>query len=146
MSTLRHDSIVAAIIALLQAAPALDSIAIGDDPSFEEQGQGADAAIRVTLMDSLPQNRAYGVVTWSSTVRVACMARDDRPDATLGRLSSQLAAAAYAALMADQTLGGLAKGIDEPRLQPDLTYLGTRVGVLYLDFPVKHETQNRVLT
>lgn len=140
----RFDAIVAAIVARLKATANLAGLPITDETTFEELPEGVNEGIRVTLLDSLPLNRAYGQVDWSCTVRVACMARNERAGIQ-GRSSSRLGANAYLALMAEQTLGGLAASIDEPRIQPDANFYGTRTGVLNLDFPVKCHTADRSL-
>jgi hypothetical protein len=144
MAITKHDAVVAAIVNALLASPALAGGVVDDETNFDELPTTVNEAIRVTLLDSLP-SKTYGQVSWTSTVRIACGARNDKAGAE-GRASSRLAAAVYARLMADQTLGGLAEGIDQPRMRPDLSLLGTRVGVLNLDFPVRHITANRVLT
>ncbi len=145
MPMTRFDAITAAIVAKLLESPALAGGTVTDETTFDELPDGVDEGIRVTLLESLPINRSYGGVNWTSTVRVACLARDDRASVD-GRRTSQLGAAVYSRLMAAQTLGGLAEGIDEPRIQPDTNYYRDRVGVLNLDFPVKFRTTERVLT
>jgi hypothetical protein len=147
MPIAKHDAVIAAIVAKLKEAPAIAGGQVDDETDFDELPETATQAVRVTLLDSLPTS-AYGVVQWTSTVRVACMARHDRVGAggADGRPSMQVAAAVYARLMADQTLGSVVKRIDEPRLQPDMNFYRDRIGVHNLDFPVKHETTGRVLT
>jgi hypothetical protein len=145
MAITKHDAIVAAIVNTLLASPALAGGLVDDETNFDELPPSVTEAIRVELLDSLPQRTSYGEVDWTSTVRVACACRNDKAGAE-GKASSRLGAAAYARLMADRTLGGLAVGIDEPRLSTDLTLLSTRIGVLNLDFPVRHSTANWVLT
>jgi hypothetical protein len=141
----KFDAIVAAMVTALKGNTSLAGVTITDETTFEELPTGINEAIRVTLLESLPLNRAYGGVDWSSTVRLACMARSDKAGVD-GRSSSRLGAQAYLTLMAAPTLGGLAIGIDEPRIQPDMNFYTTRTGTLNLDFPVKHRTTGRVLT
>lgn len=144
MPIAKHDAVVAAIVAKLLEAPAIAAGQVDDETDFDELPDTVTQAVRVTLLDSLPLSK-YGLVEWTSTIRIACMARDDRAT-TDGRPSMQVAAAVYARLMADQTLGNVIKRIDEPRLQPDMQFYRNRIGVHNLDFPVKHETTGRVLT
>jgi hypothetical protein len=145
MAITRFDAIAAAIVAKLKEAPALAGGTVTDETTFDELPEGVNEGIRVTLLESLPTNRAYGNVDWSTTIRIACMARDDRAGLQ-GRATSRIGADVYLRLMAAQTLGGLAERIDEPRIQPDTNYYGTRLGVLNMDFPVRCKTTDRNLT
>lgn len=145
MAATKHDAIIAAIVATLLASPALASGNVDDQTNADELPEGADAAIRVTLSDSQPTADAYGRIDWLTTVRVACYIRTDKAAAD-GRPSSLLGAAVYARLMADKTLGGLARSIGPPRISTDIATLSTRGGVQYLDFPVRHTTTGNVIT
>jgi len=143
MSITAFDSLVAAIIAKLQQAPALAAGVVDDETNFDELPPTIAAALRVTVLDSLPLNRAYGKVQWRSTIRVACMARSDTHNATTGRASSLLAAEVFSRLMADNTLGGKALRVEDPRIAPDVNFYLQRIGVQNLDFPIVHETGTR---
>lgn len=144
MAITKFDAIIAAIVAKLKESPALAGGVVTDETTFDELPDGVAEGVRVTLLESLPINREYGNVHWASTVRITFMARDDRAGIE-GRATSRLAAAAYTRLMTDQTLGGLAERMDEPRIQPDTNYYGTRLGVLNMDLPVRFNTTARTL-
>ena len=144
MPITKFDAVAAAIVAKLKEAPALAGGVVTDETNFDELPENVNEGIRVTLLDSLPIAQ-YGTTTWRSTIRVACMARDDRAGIQ-GRATSRLGADVYLRLMADTKLGGLADSIEQPRIAPDANYYGTRLGVLNLDFPVRHLTANRSIT
>jgi hypothetical protein len=145
MAATKHDAIVKAIVDALLVAPALASGNVDDDIEFDELVDAVTEAVAVELLDSQPVSAVYGRVDWRSIVRVACYARNDKPGAN-GRASSQLGATAYARLMTAPTLGGLAEGIEQPRLSRDKALRNKRAGVTYLDFPVRHVTTARALT
>lgn len=145
MTITRHDAIVKAIVAACLTSPALAGGNVSDETTYSELPEGTAQAIEVSLLDSQPLRVAYGRVEWQTTVRVACKARDDRMG-TNGRASSLLGADVYERLRTEPTLGGLADGIDPPRISPDINFQATRLGVLNLDFPVRHSTDSRVLT
>lgn len=144
MSAIQHDRIVAAIRDLCLIAPALADGRVEDETLTDELPEGATQSITVSLLESQPE-RQYGRVEWLSTIRVTCRARRDDMGAN-GRLTSQLAGAVYARLMADTKLGGLAEQVQPPRISSDLTPLRNRIGVMYLDFPVRHRTEGETLT
>lgn len=136
----KHDAIVQAIVALCLAAPALADGQVADETASDDMPEGVDAAIQVSMLDSQPATLAYQHVDWLTTVRVACKVRRDETGAS-GRPSTALGAEVYARVMGDLTrLGGLAETIGPPRFQPDVALLRTRIGVLNLDFPVRHRT------
>lgn len=145
MSMLAHDAIVDAIIDALGTAPALADGEIHDLEAFETMPEGVDAALVVGMLNSEPGLRRYGKVDWTTTVRVSCLSRYNRP--TLGnRRSGELAGEVFARLMAVQTLGGLAETIDPPRLNSETQLLGSRTAVLHCDFPVRHKTDSLAIT
>lgn len=145
MAITQHDAIVKAIVAACLTSPALAGGKVSEESTYAELPEGTAQTIEVSLLDSQPQRVVFGKVEWLTTVRVACKARDDRMGAD-GRPSSLLGAAIYQRLRTEPTLGGLAEGIDPPRISPDINFQATRLGVLNLDFPVRHSTDSRVLT
>jgi hypothetical protein len=145
MTITRHDAIIKAIVAVCLTPTALAGGNVSDETTYAELPEGTSQAIEVSLLDSQPQRVAYGKVEWQTIVRVACKARDDRMG-TNGRPTSQIGASVYERLRTAPTLGGLADGIDPPRISPDVNFQATRLGVLNLDFPVRHTTESRLLT
>lgn len=145
MTITRHDAIVKAIVAACLTPTALAGGNVSEETTYSELPEGTTQAIEVSLLDSQPLRVAYGKVEWQTTVRVACKARDDRMGAT-GRASSLIGADVYQRLRTEPTLGGLADAIDPPRISPDINFQATRLGVLNLDFPVRHSTDARLLT
>lgn len=146
MAATKHDAIVAAIVAKLLESPALAGGNVDDQTNADELPEGASSAVRVSMLDSQGTRSAYGSLEWSTTIRVAAYVRTDKAD-TDGRASSRLGASVFSRLMSDPTLGGLANGIDAPRISnDDATRLGTRAGVQYIDFPVRHETPRDSIT
>lgn len=145
MSITRHDAIVKAIVSACLASPALAGGNVSEETTYSELPEGITQAIEVSLQDSQPQRVAYGKIEWLTIVRVACKARDDRMG-TDGRPSSQIGAAVCQRLRTEPTLGGLADGIDPPRISPDINFQATRLGVTNFDFPVRHSTDSRLLT
>ncbi len=145
MAHTQHDAIVKAIVDACLASPALAGGNVDEASLYDELPQDQDQAIEVSLLDSQPQKRVYDKQDWLTTVRVSCRVRDDRRT-TDGRPSAGLAAQVFARLMASNKLGGLVETIEAPRLSQDLSFTRTRVGVLNMDFPVRHRTAAGALT
>lgn len=145
MAMTKHDAIVQAFLALCLDAPALAGGHIETEVNDDPMPEGVDESLQISLLDSQPTRRGYGTVDWLTTIRVACKARRDEMDVD-GRPTSTLGAAVYARVMADTTLAGLAETVEPPRMSADVAYLRTRIGVLNLDFPVRHRTAGLVIT
>lgn len=139
MAYTQHDAIIKALVDVCLASPALAGGRVEEASEYDELPQNVDKAIEISLLDSLPQRRVYDAQDWQTTVRVSCRVRDDRRTAE-GRPTAQLAAQVFSRVMASNKLGGLVETIEPPRLSQDLTLSRTRVGVLNMDFPMRHRT------
>lgn len=143
-----HDAIVQAVLAALRTVPAVTSGPIDEDLDALAIADETTQAISVSLVGSDPQNPAaiFGhPVDWISTLVVECYARRDSAVVLTGRASRALHAAAYARLMADPTLGGVADDLREPSIAIDNAVLDTRMGCCTGTYPVLHRTAARSL-
>jgi hypothetical protein len=134
-----HDQIVQAVKAACLVSPALAGGNVFDDTLDDDMPEGVSEAIQIGMLDSQPVATAYADLEWQTVVRVSCKARRDVYGAN-GKPSTALGAAVFARLTADRTLDGLADTVGQPRMSADNSLQHTRIGVLHLDFPVRHRT------
>lgn len=134
-----HDLIVQAIKAACLATPALAGGYVFDDSLDDDMPAERDETIQIGMLDSQVRTPVFADLEWETVVRVSCKARRDAYGAN-GKPSSILAAAVFERLTADRTLGGLAETVGQPRMSADNSLQHTRIGVLHLDFPVRHRT------
>lgn len=134
-----HDALIAAVVAVLSAAPTL--AVVRDESNFDPLPDSVPRAIQVTFMGSDPEMVALSgaPIDWATKVRISCYARRD---ASTGgeRASRALHAQVYQRLMQEPTLGGVVSFIEPPRLRADIDLLDTRIGVLHAEYLVRHRT------
>lgn len=106
MSTSAHIAARNAIVALLQAAPAL---AGGHIAGKQQRPMDAEIAsqIWVYLQDSPAKSEVIGQTEWRTTICVHCVARD-QSGTSAETSADQLCVAAHERIMADPTLSGVA--------------------------------------
>jgi hypothetical protein len=140
-----HDQVIDAILAALQAEPA---IAAGNvfEEELRRKPETMDEYVVVRFAGSSPRRVAIrgAPVDWTSLVTIESHARRDQRTPA-GRASRRLAAQVYARLMTDPTLSGVVLAIEEPRLDTDSEQLDTELGCVIAQYPVLHRTQARTL-
>lgn len=134
-----HDRIVQAVKAACLVPPALAGGNVFDEALDDDMPEGMAEAIQIGMLDSQVQGNVYAELEWQTVIRVSCKARRDGYGVD-GKPSSILGAAVFARLTADRTLDGLAETVGQPRISADNNLQNTRIGVLHLDFPVRHRT------
>ncbi len=139
MTTTAHDALVDAMLAALRATPVIVDGQVVEEADLDAMPEGTAADISLELIGSQPGAVQYGQVAWDTTIRVSCRARRNATSAA-GRAARAVHAAAYARLMADRTLGGLAETLRPPRLTTETATLATRVGVVHADYLIAHKT------
>lgn len=136
-----QDAILAAVIATLQAAPALAGVLIEEDIQADELPTEVAKALLVSVELSAPElTRLSGApVDWSTTIRIDCVVRNDSRTPQ-GRPSWLLYADAFAALMQTPELGGLAMALDCTLARTDRETAATRIGAVNSYWRVRHRT------
>lgn len=140
-----HDAIVDAVLAALRQQPPVTTGLIEEDLDANELGEEVRECISVSLDASNPNRTALRghPVQWDTDVMLECYARvDGRDDGAPagGRASRALHLRAYARLMADPSLGGVAIDLQEPQLRFDRDLLDTRLGCCVATYRVVHRT------
>lgn len=141
-----HDRIVDAVVLALTADPALAQGHVAEDVDYDSLPEGVEQSIVVVFVGSTPEGGAIkgAPVDWLTSVQLRCQARRDSA-LTGARASRVLHAQAYARLMADPSLGGLAFDIDPPQIQSDMQRVDTRVGCIDALYVIRHRTQEHTL-
>lgn len=138
------DALVDAIVDVLSAGTPVSATILTDEA--EPVADGAQTAIVVVLGDAVPQQLG-GItgnpVDWLTEVQVRCMAR---AAATSARpAASALAAAAYARLAADPSVGLEDAFIGEPTIRWEVEKSATRLALCTLIYTVQHRTTSLTL-
>lgn len=106
------SSVVAAFVSALQAAPAVSASIERVRLRPWKAGIASAVVVRPVRADAIePQLMGGGAYAWDAMIAVECYARaasGTSPDAAVDTLLG----AVYARLMADQTLGGVARHIE----------------------------------
>lgn len=143
-----QDAIVQAVITLL--AGAITGVRCEADVDFDAMKTGEDRALQVRLVSSTPSYPYAGNTAprhWVTRVHVSCGARKDDMHPSNGRKSSNLLAAADAAISADALLqGALTTPLQLIGLQPDLARGTSSVGVIDAIYSCEHYTAWNNLT
>ena len=146
MATSQHLAVRDAVAALLQAAPALAGGRVFENRDYK---LAADAASGVWVFrdDSTPARGPLMVspIDWTTRVRVVVKAR------TSGGVSAEtaadaLATEAYARVMAQPQLGGLASDLEAGQIVWQQDEIETSVAMCELEFFVQHRTTSNLLT
>lgn len=138
--TTAFSSIVAAVIAALEAEPAVcGTIYRARERVVPEQ---ADKAINVQFENALPSRGAMrgAPVDWSTRVTVECFARSVLESG--GLAVDPLFQAVYERLAADSTLGGVASDVEIQGIEAENTNEGKKTGWVRLTYIVQHRTSN----
>ena len=143
------DTLIAAFAAKLAAATAISTRIVTDLDDQDALPASYTDAIVINLQNADPE-QVGGIlgnpVDWVTTVTVRCMA--SATGATARTAAGTLAAAAYARLAADPTLGiAAASGvhIGEPAIGWDLGQAATRFCACTLTYSVRHRTTSLTL-
>lgn len=136
-----HDAVVDAILTALRAAPAVTAGPIDEEIDAESVAEQHAEAVSVALASSAPSSETVNghPVTWRSEVSIECYARRDGRTVT-GRASRALHARVYARLLVDPSLGGIALGLDTPRIDIVSEVADTRLGCCIGTYGVLHRT------
>lgn len=133
-----QDVIVDAVLAALRQAPAITTGPIDEDVDLDAVAETHAEAVSVELVSSQPQESTTGYITWTSRIAVLCLVRRDGRTAGQPRASRALHAKAFARLMADRGLGGLAIDVSQPAIRPERQQLDTRMGACIGLYDVRH--------
>lgn len=142
------DAVLAQVKAALAAWPGLTVVLIEEDLDADAFPEDLEEAISLSLVDSQPQQVGPingHPVDWLSTLVVECYARRDSAVQGGARASRALHARAYAALMANRALGGVADDIRQPQIVTEGIRRNTRMGCTTGTYPVAHRTQANTL-
>jgi len=136
-----HLGIRDAVAALYQAGTALAGGRIFENRKFA-LATGVDSQIQVFRERSVPQRPLLGhtaPIDWHTTVRTVIKARADG-STSAEAVADAIAVAAYARVMADQTLGGLCDQIDPGDFEWDQDEADTDVVQVTWDVQVRHSS------
>lgn len=143
MSITSFATITGAIVALLQAEPALSQqVFRARDRQLAEEFPDA---INVQFDYSTPSRGAISgaPVDWDSKFTIECYARTSTTTADLA--VDPLLMQVYRRIAADRTLGGLVDDIGEPTIEAEYTAEQQRTGWVRMSYPVMHRTNNNTL-
>lgn len=145
MSTIAQSAIVAKVVELLEAAPSLSGVTVYRN-RLRAMPEGMNSCIVVRKTASDPDGAPFlGHPTgWFTQVRVECLARGAAGQAP-DEAGDELLRLAHAVMAANPTLGGLAEGVDPPRLGWDEDDLDTTIGASIAQYTVRHRTAANTL-
>jgi hypothetical protein len=141
-----HDTILAAVLAALRAAPAVTTGSIEEDVDALALPEGKAESVSVSLVGSTPVSASINnaPVEWTTQIMIECAARADGRTVA-GRASRALHAAVYARLMSDTTLAGKAHHVLDPQISQDRALADTRIGITSGLYTVLHRTAGLTL-
>ena len=136
-----QDTILSAIVARLQAAPALSGVQIEEDIEADQLAEDVQRALIVSIELSSPElSRISGQpLDWTTTVRIDCVCRSDRRTPQ-GRPSWLLYADTFATLMQDPELGGLVMSVECTLARTDREAAASRIGAVNSYWRVRYRT------
>lgn len=138
--TTKFAGIVAALVAKLQAAPAVSTQV--DRARLRPVKESQTTAVVVRIQASTPERFAIlnGPTDWDTEIQIECYARS----ATLAadEAVDALLAAVWAKLAADTTLGGLVMDLNPNVLEYDFAAGADNMACVTLALKVLHRTQN----
>jgi len=113
-------------------------------------GNGVVSQIHVYRLQSVPERSLVGAaapIDWTTDIRIVIKARRDGNNGiTAEAVADDLACSCYAALMADQRLGGLCQLMDPGPFQWDQEEGDSPVAVVVFDVRIVHRTESHVIT
>jgi hypothetical protein len=136
-----HLGIRDAVAALYQAGTALADGRIFENREFA-LATGVPSHLQVFRVDSDPQRVLLGgtaPIDWITTVRTVIKARADA-GVSAEVAADAIAVQAYARVMADQTLGGLAEQLEPGKFEWDQDEADTDVSKVTWDVHVRHSS------
>lgn len=141
MSANAHDGIIGAMIAALQAAPAVTAGTIAEDIDAATMPEDETERVVVVMAQSVGDRGAIlgNPVDWRTDIDLQCTARADGRVAGV-RASRALHARCYARIMSDPTLGDAAMDVLGPTLHTENLFADTRVGTTVGTYTVLHRT------
>lgn len=146
MPTSQHLAVRDAVAALLQAAPSLVNVRVFENRDYRLPAEQA-VGIWVFRESSEPARGAiYGApIDWATRLRVVVKARSTPQAATAEVAADTVATAAYAAVMANQQLGGLASDLEAGPITWLQEEAETNVAVCEMEFTAQHRTTSNTL-
>jgi hypothetical protein len=140
MSTIAAAAIVAKVVELLTAAPALAGVPVLRNRLRPLQDNVTRAiVVRKANSDPLGVPLLGQGVDYQTQVRVECYARGSASQ-TAHEAPDALLLAVHAVMAVNPTLQGLAMGIDPPRIGWDEDDMDSSLGVAVAQYPVMHRT------
>lgn len=140
MSLTAHLQLHQAVVAALQAAPALAGVPVYSNPVRELPHQVA-RAIAVTLVRSAAQRPTLHALDWATTLQIDCMARAANATADAATAIDPLVQAAWATLA---SLTAPSLGLMDVQLEPAITWDfaegATTIGTATLVLNAVHRT------
>ena len=118
MSLTAHLQLHQAVVAALQAAPALAGVPVYSNPVRELPAQVASAVV-VTLRRSAAQRPTLHAMDWATTLQIDCMARAPSATADAAAAVDPMVHAAWATLAA---LNATALGLMDVQPDPSITW------------------------
>jgi hypothetical protein len=147
MTASLHLGIRDAVAALYQAATALAGNRIHENRNFP-LAEGVASQIQVFRLQSVPERLLLGPtapIDWVTDIRTVIKARTD--GATSAEAAADaIAVAAYARVMADQTLGGLCEQIEPGTFEWDQAEADSNVVQVSWDIQVRHRSYTNAIS
>lgn len=142
MST-KREQILAALTSAIAGVTSPTDLSARTFRSLKVGIDKSEAPIVVVepISDSANLETIYRVV-WKLMVRVSFIVRGDIPD----QVADPLIEAAHAAIMADQSLGGLAMGIEPSGVNFELVDSDGGGGIIPVDYVVEYQTARESMT
>jgi hypothetical protein len=141
MSIAAQDAIHAAMLATLQAAPALAGVAVVEDADYTTTPPEVDKTVAVWVEGSVPDTTYISghPIDWQTTIRIDCVCRFDTRTAG-SRPTWLLYADVFKALMANPTLGDLAMQVTPGQARVDRELASTTIGAINSVWLVRHRS------
>ena len=146
MPTSQHLAVRDAVAALLQGDPGLANVRVFENRDYRLPAEQA-VGIWVFRETSEPARGAINgaPIDWTTRLRVVVKARSVPQAATAEVAADTVATTAYAAVMANQQLGGLSSDLEAGPLTWFQEETETNVAVCEMEFTVHHRTSSNTL-
>jgi hypothetical protein len=138
----QHRAVRTAVAALLSAGPALAEGRIFENRNYRLP-TGVESQVHVNYAQSEPQRAAIlgAPIDWDTSIEITVKARANTV-LTAEDVADEIWTAAYARVMADQTLGGTVASIDPGVVTVQDDEADTGTCKLTWELLVRHETSN----
>lgn len=142
MNYSKHRSVRVAVAALLSANPSLAEGRIFENRNYRLPS-GVESQVHVNYVQSEPQRAAINgaPIDWDTAIEITVKARANDV-LSAEDIADEIWTAAYARVMADQTLGGTVASIDPGVVTVDDDEADTGTCKLTWSILVRHETSN----